>query len=180
MWKKLILTVTGIIILLIILIGVLIVYVKPDQALNLQYKEIVIMDKVADMVKKRKMEVQLTEEDINNLLKKQLALQTDAMNDVEILGAQIHLQGPLVEADVNLRWKNKVQIAAKLFFQLEWDSPVLEIEHLETRIKNFQIPNSYFHLEPIRIPLDESLPKPLGIRELLFNEDSILIHFKLF
>jgi hypothetical protein len=149
--------------------------VKPDQSLDLNYKEVSVVEKTLDIVKNRKLEVQLTEQDLNNLVKKQLSQHAVMPNNVTITGAQFKLDGNRVEADVNLLWDNKVAAAAKLFFLMEWKNPDLEITHLSTQIKQMQVPQEWFHLNPIRIPMTQNMPKMIGIKDIAFDPDAIRI-----
>jgi hypothetical protein len=150
--------------------------VKPDQSLDLKYKEVSVVEKMLDIVKNRKLEVQLTEQDVNNLVKKQLSQQADMPhNGVTITGAQFKLHGDRVEADVNLLWNNKVAAAAKLIFLMEWKNPDLEITHLSTQIKQMQVPQEWFHLNPIRIPMAQSMPRMIGIKDVAFDPGAIRI-----
>jgi hypothetical protein len=149
--------------------------VKPDQILDLNYKEVSVVEKTLNIVKNRKLEVQLTEQDLNNLVKKQLSQHAVMPHNVTITGAQFKLDGDRVEADVNLLWNHKVAAAAKLFFLMEWKNPDLEITHLSTQIKQMQVPQEWFHLNPIRIPLTQNMPKMIGIRDIAFDPDVIRI-----
>jgi hypothetical protein len=149
--------------------------VKPDQSLDLNYKEVSVVEKTLDIVKNRKLEVQLTEQDLNNLVKKQLSQHAVMPNNVTITGAQFKLDGNRVEADVNLLWNHNVAAAAKLFFLMEWKNPDLEITHLSTQIKQMQVPQEWFHLNPIRIPMAQNMPKMIGIKDIAFDPDAIRI-----
>jgi hypothetical protein len=149
--------------------------VKPDRDLDLKYKEVSVVEKMLDIVKNRKLEVQLSEQDLNNLVKMQLSQHAVMPHNVTITGAQFKLDGDRVEADVNLLWDNKVAAAAKLFFLMEWKNPDLEITHLSTQIKQMQVPQEWFHLNPIRIPMTQNMPKMIGIKDIAFDPDAIRI-----
>jgi hypothetical protein len=148
---------------------------KPEQSLDLNYKEVSVVEKTLAIVKNRKLEVQLTEQDLNNLLKKQLSQHAVMPNNVTITGAQFKLHGNRVEADVNLLWNDKVAAAAKLFFLMEWKNPDVEITHLSTQIKQMQVPQDWFHLNPIRIPMNQNIPGMIGIKDIAFDPDMIRI-----
>jgi hypothetical protein len=149
--------------------------VKPDQDLDLKYKEVSVVEKILDMVKNRKLEVQLTEQDLNNLVKKQLSEHADLPNNVTITGAQFKLNGNRVEADVNLLWNHKVAAAAKLFFLMEWKNPDLVITHLSTQIKQMEVPQEWFHLNPLRIQMAQNMPQMIGIKDIAFDPNAIRI-----
>lgn len=153
--------------------------VKPDQVLDLQYEDVSVVGKMLDIIKNRKLEVQLTEQDINNLVKKQLSQHSGLPYHMTITGAQLRLQGDQVEADVNLLWDNEVAVAAKLFFQLSWKKPDLVITHVRTEVKRVNISQDWFHLDPIRIPLSPNLPKLIAIRDVAFDPNAIRIQLML-
>jgi hypothetical protein len=177
--KKLLYMFIGIVLLFILLVGGAIFYAMPDQALDWHFQEVSIIDKVADIIKNRKLEMQLTEQDINNLAKKQLSAHTALPHHIKLIGAQFHLHGTQLEADVNLLWEERVPIAAKLLFQLNWNNPNLEIQHVGTQIKQADIPLEWFQLEPIEIPVGNNLPRLIGIKNVNFDPSSIRISFKL-
>jgi hypothetical protein len=178
--KKGLYAVATLAIILILLIWGAVQYMKPDQALDLQYEEVPVTGKMLDILKNRKPEVQLTEQDINNLVKKQLSPQQTVLpNNVTLTGAKFLLHGDQVEADVNLLWNHQVAVAAKLFFQLSWNSPNLEITHTSTQIKQFPVSRAWFHLNPIRIPLTENLPKLIAIKDVIFDPNAIRIQLML-
>ena len=88
-------------------------HVKPTETLNLDYKEITVSSKIADIVKNRKLEVQLTEQELNDVVKKQLAAHQVLPNDLRIEGAKLTLQGSNLVADVNVRWREKIPSVPK-------------------------------------------------------------------
>jgi hypothetical protein len=179
LFKKLIYTLIGLVVLLLLLVVGAILYAKPDQALNWRFEEVSVVDKAVDMIKNRKLVVQLTEQDINNLVKKHLSTHTVLPHQLELTGAQFHLQGNRLEADVNLLWQSRVPAAATLLFQLNWNSPNLEIQHIGTRIKHADIPLAWFQLDPIQIPVGNNLPKHIGIKDVNFDSAAIRIGLRL-
>lgn len=154
-------------------------YVRPTQALDLKYDDLSIAVKVADMLKQFKPEVQLTEQDVNNLIKKHLAQQLELPHNLVVKGADFHLQGDQLEADVNVLWDYKVHIGAKLFFQLDWNQPSIEVMHIGTQLKDIQLPLELFEIPPITIPVEDNLPAMISIKEVIFDTQSIRIGLKL-
>ena len=59
MLKKIFIFAIAVVVILTALLAIAIRHVKPTEALNLDYKEITISSKIADIVKYRKLEVQL-------------------------------------------------------------------------------------------------------------------------
>ena len=154
-------------------------YVRPSEALDLKAEEWAVSGKIVEMVKNRKLEVQLSEQEVNQLIKKRLAQKADLPHGFRIKGAKFDLQGSLLAADLNLLWDYKLPIGAKLLFTLRWNDPNLEVVHVDTHIRNMEIGTDWFQLEPIRIPLGDSLPKHVAIRSVQFDGDWIRIGFKL-
>jgi hypothetical protein len=179
MLKKAIYTAVIAALLLGLLVWGIIQVVRPDQALDLHYEEVTVFDKVLDIVKTRKPEVQLTERDVNYLGKQYLSQHSVLPHDMTITGAQFKLHGHVLEADLNLLWRDKVPAAAKLFFQVTWKNPNMEIVHTSTNIKQMQVPKTWIHMEPIRIPLSQFLPGMIGIKDVVFDPDAIRISLRL-
>jgi hypothetical protein len=165
--------------LLSLLIWGVIQLVRPDKALDLHYEEVTVFDKMLDIVKTRKPEVQLTEQDVNHLGKQFLSHHRVLPHDMTITGAQFKLHGHVLEADLNLLWRDKVPVAAKLFFQVTWKNPNVEIVHTRTNIKQMQVPKTWVHMDPIRIPLSQYLPGLIAIKDVVFDPDAIRISLRL-
>ncbi|MDR6554884.1 hypothetical protein [Paenibacillus qinlingensis] len=180
MLKKLMFAILTLAVIAAVMLVIVIQYVKPTESLDLQYKEISISNKIAEMILSRKLEVRLSEEDVNQLLKKQLASHTQLPHDFRMEGATLNLQGSMVEADVNVRWHERIPIGALALFTLSWEPPNLVIQHVNTQIKNWQLPSSWLQLAPVEIPLQSHLPKLIGIKNVVFEDKSILIQLKPF
>lgn len=166
------------VIILTALLAITVRHVKPTEALNLDYKEITISSKIADIVKNRKLEVQLTEQDLNDVVKKRLAAHQDLPNDFRIEGAKLTLQGTNLIADVNVRWREKIPIGAQMMFTLAWNPPNLVVQHQNTSIKGMQVPNEWFQLAPIELPIEDHLPKLIGVKNVMFEEKAIIVQLK--
>ncbi|WP_144028283.1 hypothetical protein [Paenibacillus ferrarius] len=169
------------IILLVVIIGApmfIIWQVKPTEALNLDYKEISIPSKIAEIVKSRKLEVQLTEQDINDLVKKQLAEHQVLPHDFRLEGAKLTLNGSNLEADLNLRWHDKLPISAKMMFTLAYHSPNMSIQHVSTSVKGTKIPSEWLHLDPIVFSIEDHLPLLIGVKNVVFEEKAVVVQLK--
>ena len=90
---------------------------------------------------------------MNQLLKKQLASHSLLPHDFRMEGVKLNLQGSRIEADVNVRWHEQIPIGAHTMFTLAWDPPNLVIQHVNTQIKSWQLPNAWLQLAPVEIPL---------------------------
>ncbi|SDP12437.1 hypothetical protein SAMN04487897_1388 [Paenibacillus sp. yr247] len=178
MLKKLFIFAIAVLVILMAALVIIIRHVKPTEALDLDYKEIAIGSKIADMIKNRKLEVQLTEQDLNDLVKKQLAAHKALPNDIRIEGAKLTLQGSNLEADLNVRWHEQVSIGAKMMFTLAWNPPNLVIQHRNTQVKGIQIPSEWLPLVPMEIPIEDHLPILVGVKNVVFEEKAMIIQLK--
>ncbi|MDQ0901594.1 MULTISPECIES: hypothetical protein [unclassified Paenibacillus] len=160
------------------LLAIAVRHVKPTEDLNLDYNEITISSKITDIVKNRKLEVQLTEQDLNEVVKKQLAAHQVLPNDFRIEGAKLTLQGSNLVADVNVRWREKIPIGAQMMFTLAWNPPNLVVQHRNTSIKGMQVPSEWVQLSPFKLPIEDHLPKLIGVKNVLFEEKAIIIQLK--
>ncbi|WP_028547528.1 hypothetical protein [Paenibacillus sp. UNC451MF] len=162
-----------------LLLGAAYWYVQPAKTLDLNYSELQVRDKVTNMLTSRKLEVELTEPEVNSLLKKALAAHTHPSTNVEITGAQFSLEGSEWVADVNLLYKGQWTFGAKLYFDMSWKEPYLKATHTATRIKEAAVPLEWFHLNPLQIQLNDYVPKPAAIREIAFEDHGLRIGLKL-
>lgn len=168
----------AVVFILTALLAIAVRHVKPTEDLNLDYEEITISSKIADIVKNRKLEVQLTEQDLNDVVKKQLAAHQVLPNDFRIEGAKLTLQGSNLVADVNVRWREKIPIGAQMMFTLAWNPPNLVVQHRNTSIKGMQVPSEWVQLAPFDFPIEDHLPKLIGVKNVLFEEKAIIIQLK--
>ncbi|WNR45704.1 hypothetical protein [Paenibacillus roseipurpureus] len=178
MLKKIIASIAALALIVVVLLFIVIQYVKPTESLDLTYREISISNKIADIILSRKLEVRLTEDDINQLLKKQLADHSTLPHDFRLEGAKLNMAGSLINADVNLRWQNKIPIGAHAMFFLSWESPNLVIQHQSTQIKSLQLPSEWLQMAPVEIPLQSYLPKLIGIKNVVFEDKAIVVQLK--
>ncbi|MCU6796648.1 MULTISPECIES: hypothetical protein [Paenibacillus] len=160
-------------ILCILLLGVSYAYAQPDRLLDLNYSEISVRDKLTDMLANRRLEVVLTESEVNDLLKKTLSSRAQLNEDWKLSGAQFNLKGNQWTADVTLMYKDKWPIGAQLFFTVKWEDPFLTATHTGTQIKQLSVPMDWFQLQPLQIPLNDYLPKPAGIRAVTFQDNVV-------
>jgi hypothetical protein len=157
----------------ILLLGVSYAYAQPDRMLDLNYSELSIRSKLEAMLASRRLEVVLTEPEVNDLLKKTLANRAQLREDWTLTGAQFTLEGTQWTADINMMYKEKWPIGAKLFFTVNWQDPYLTAVHTETQIKEISVPIDWFQLQPLQIPLNDYLPKPAGVRNVIFQDNIV-------
>lgn len=178
MLKRSFISLIVVIVILAAAIVMFIRHIQPTEVLDLNYQEISIASKIADMVKNRKFEVQITEQDLNNLVKKQLSAHQNLPNDVRVEGAKLTLQGSNLVADVNIRWQDKVPVGAQLLFTLAWDPPNVVIQHQSTRVRGIQVPKEWLQFAPIELSIEDHLPLLVGVKGVQFEEKAVLIQLK--
>lgn len=154
-------------------------YIQPAQPLDLHYSELQVRDKVTSMLTNRKLEVELTEPEVNSLLKKALAAHSHVSSDLEITGAQFSLEGSEWVADVNMLYKDQWAFGAKLYFDMSWKEPYLKATHTATKIKEASIPMAWFQLNPLQVQLNDYIPKPAAVREIAFEDHGLRVGLKL-
>lgn len=165
--------------LVIALIVAVIVYIRPDKALDMSYEPVDMKVKVWNMVKTKVPEIELTGEELNNLAKKKMVeiLDTTKMS-VEVTGAEFIIHGDEVEAKLNGKW-GMLPFGVTLFFHMESSGSNLILEHKSTQIKQVTIPNSMWSLEPITFSLKEHIPNIVDIDQVDFKTESINLTFKI-
>ncbi len=158
MIKKLIYFVAGIAIIAgLMLLGVL-AYIKPDKSLDLNYREVALAGKFNEILKTRKLEIRLSEEEVDHLLRKGLSQRPQVSADLAVTGARFSLNGNRLTADVNLLYRDLVPIGATLNFTLDWKDPYIAAEHTETRIKALNVPTRLFSIQPLEMRRTKTCP----------------------
>lgn len=170
------------VLLLVILIFIgagavgIIYYIRPDPTLSLAYTPVSFKEKALEMVKRLELEVELTEEDINGLLKQALAQNTRQFPDLEVLGAQFALNGDRLGADLRLLWKDQVPAGLQVTYRLTWEPPYLKAEAESVNVKALALPAEI--APDLLIPIEEELPSLLRIDSIEFGERSIRIKLR--
>jgi hypothetical protein len=154
-------------------------YAKPTETLNLDYGQVSVMQKVLEMVKVRKPDVHISERELNDILKMQLADRAQLTPDVVIEGARFEQHADRLTAHVNLKTSVGVRVGATLDFALSWDAPELVVRHTGTRIRSWNVPASWLQLDPMVVKIDDGLPPLVAVRDIRFEEDGITVSLKL-
>lgn len=169
-----------VLLVIVILLGLALLWsVRPKEQLDLSYEPISVAAKIKDMVARRSLELILTEEDLNNLMKRELAERNPPMKNVHIQGASFEQHGQIVTAHVQAELYSQVKVEASLDFLLKWQPPNLIIEHLKTEAGPWSVPLSRFQLDPLVVPIDKELPPIIAIRDLKFEASQIAVSFKM-
>lgn len=154
-------------------------YARPVQPLDLSYGNISLAQKGIEMIKARKPELHISEKELNDLLKKQLAERAQLSPDVVVEGARFEQRGNRITAYVNLKAAGLIAAGLSADFTVEWKPPKLIVSPAEARIRSLKVPASWLPIEPMELNLAEALPSLVGIQEIRFEERDIVVAFKL-
>lgn len=131
------------------------------------------------MLKKRKFEVILTEQEVCDLIKKQLILSNGIFPKFQIKGARCELESNRLSAYMNLSYMNMIDIGTVSYFTLAWKEPNVTATYQRTEVKGIVLPTAWLTKKSIDIPISDSFPSILGVKNLAFEKDSLRISFKL-
>ncbi len=163
------------VVLVLLLAGALVgayYYVAPSELLDLAYEEVPLESRALDMVRN----LTLSEDDVDNLGKKQLAANPEYQPGVIVTGARFRLEGGLLAADVNVKWKDRVPLGLHILYRLKWESPNLVAEVQEAKLKDIALPEGT--VGDVTIPLQDELPKLLKIEDVRTEDGKIVVRFR--
>ena len=174
--RKFILSLFVLIILFVVAALGALYYIKPTQTLDLAYHQVPIRERALDMVKRMSLEMVVNEEDVNDLLKKNLAEDPFVQSNLEVTGAKFTLLGDLLVADLNVLWKDLVPSSLRIVYRLHWDNRSIVAAVEEAKIKGVSLPKS--SVSGFTIPLGDELPKPLKVEKITFGVGEIKVKLK--
>jgi hypothetical protein len=151
-------------------------YIRPDVTLTLEHQPVPVNQRVLDMVRRTSLELVLTEEDVNNILKESLARNPQRSKDVEVRGAQFRLSGNLLVADYHLKFKQRVSTALHVTYRLAWNDPDITATVTDVKLKDISLPA--YMVEDLSLPIGKQLPKPLKIKDVQFGDKKLKILFQ--
>ncbi|MBW5445466.1 hypothetical protein GE107_05245 [Cohnella sp. CFH 77786] len=151
-------------------------YIRPDPMLSLDYESVPLKDKALDMVKRRSLVLVLSEDDVNNVLKRSLADNPRRYPDVEVRGARFALSGDRLVSDLSLMWKDRIPTSMQVTYRLGWQAPNLTATVESVKIKDIRLPEDT--VDNLTLPLGEELPKPLKIKKVTFGDGEIRFEFR--
>jgi hypothetical protein len=180
----------SVIVILLLLGGALwwfLSYIAPDERLDMSYAPIDVKEKALDMVKKVKLELVLTESDINHLIKMHMkdeyamnksgAATLELAKDIRLDGAHFDLEEDKLIARMNITYKNKIPARLDAVYSLDWQSPNIVLKPQSLAVKAIQLPLNT--LETIVIPLDLPAQDVVTVRDVKFENNQMKILFKL-
>jgi hypothetical protein len=150
-------------------------YIAPDEELDLSYQNINIREKATDMIKQLKPELILTEADVNNLIKKNL--DPNVSEHVVVEGALFDLEGDRLIANMNVKYRDRVPMAIRAEYRLEWQDPNLALRPQSLSIKGIDLPLDM--LETIIVDLDLPTGDLVKVKEVRFEGNTVRVEFNL-
>ncbi|OXM14063.1 hypothetical protein [Paenibacillus herberti] len=171
----------GLLLTLVILAGLAtagaIWYVRPQQELTLDHAPLDLVGKVQGMIRSGKAELFLSGEDINNLARSELSDKPQVTPEFRVDGAKFGLQGGLLTADINGRYRDLLDFGLQAKYQLEWRAPNLIATPAGLKLRGLDLPDSL--LEPMTIPVGDLLPPLVGIRSVEFRDGGVAVSLEL-
>jgi hypothetical protein len=160
--------------------GAVLWYVQPERQLDLSYTKISVADKILDMVQRRSFEVNVTEADLNNLVKAALAARTELPHNLKLTGVDAKQHGDVLTVDANLLWQDRFAVGATLTYRMSYREPNLLLTRESVRVKQLTIPPGWLQFaSELSIDLYDKLPKLVGIQNVAFDSSGIRIALKL-
>ncbi|AWB45992.1 hypothetical protein DCC85_18665 [Paenibacillus sp. CAA11] len=164
---------------LLLLAGGLIWYLRPDKSLNLNYTDIAWKSKLETMIKQRQAVMTLSEEEVNNLAKKEIALhKSDTRLPVDIKGADFKISGNELTADVIAGWGPIVTEGVALY-EMDYKAGMLELRPLSVNIKGLDLSPDTLGLETIQVDPSKYLPNIVKVSSMEFPGSGLKLHFSL-
>jgi hypothetical protein len=164
---------------LIVLVGGavwwLLSYIAPDKQLDLNYSSIDLKEKAMDMARRLEPELILTESDVNNLIKKHL--HPDVADGVRLDGAQFHLSGDRLIADLNVTYRERISAQLQAEYRMEWQEPNLTLRPQSLSVKGIELPIDL--LDTIIVPLDLQSGELVFVQDVRFESKQVKVLFKI-
>jgi hypothetical protein len=151
-------------------------YIRPDPALSLDYAPVSFRAKALDMARSLTLEIELTEDEVNDLLKQVLARNPYIHPDLEVQGARFELEGHRLAADLRLLWKERIPAGVRVVYQLSWEAPYLKAVSESVHVKEVALPANI--APDLLVPIGEELPALLRIQAVEFNDHSLKIRLR--
>lgn len=168
-----------ILLLLVLLITSVLLYIRPAEQYSLAYTNVSWEDKLKGMIETRRAEIILTEQEVNQLAKKELAQYLSAHSlPVEVTGADFRLHGNQITSQLNVN-RGFIDAGITANFRLNYSSGLLELYPESIAVKGISLSPETVGLEPVSIHLEEYLPDVIKVQEIDFQGKSIKLKFAL-
>ncbi|WP_199620446.1 hypothetical protein [Paenibacillus alkalitolerans] len=138
-----------------------------------------IRDKVEQMILERRAFIQLSETEIDALLKQYWKRQAVINEYAVVTGARFELTDNVLLAHTTVRLADTADAALVHEFRLDWEAPDIVITHLSTRMKNIEFPKDWIRFEQTRLPLELDPRLPVAVKSVEFMGDVVEIQMNL-
>jgi len=167
----------SILVVFVIIIGIpaaFLHYIKPQQALNMEFTSIALEEKIVQMAREFKPELRLSRSDMNALIKQNM--KQELSSQVYIDGVDFYLQDSLLHGQLNVTFANTVKSELSVVYTMNWEYPNIILEPKSLSIKSIPLPIKW--LERFEIPIDNEEQRFVKIKEVYNEGDELVIAFK--
>lgn len=174
--KKLTFNISLFVLVCLLVIVLFLIYIKPNEQLNLEANKIDVQEKITYMITNFKSEVILTEQDIDGLIKQNFNPQIGSHLVVD--GAYFYIEKNILHAKLNVKYRNKVaaELNAQYSFELN-DSGVVSIKPLSLQLKDINLPTTL--LTPITFQLYDMKNSMVKITKIQNKNREIIVNWKI-
>lgn len=151
-------------------------YASPQEELDLAAEPIRLDSKVQDLVTSGELVLELTEADVESLIKSELQEDPQLGPDVLLTGARVELSTDRLTVHANLKYREQIPVGAVATYRLAWEHPNLLAIPEGLHIRSIRLP--YSGLDTIMVPVAGQLPDFLEIGEVTFDTDTIRIELE--
>lgn len=161
-----------ILLLVAVIIAVsLIIYIKPSDSLDLNYSNLSITDKILENVRKRSLDIELTQREVNNLIKKNLL--PEYSENITIKGADFQLRDGGIKAFLHIKYRGLADAQIVADYDLTWNKPNLQLAPVSLAMKKIKLPVQL--LEPILVPIELPADDIVSIKTMSVTTESITL-----
>lgn len=151
--------------------------VAPQRNPGLDYTALDTTAKIQTMIKEKRLEITLNEQEFNQLARRELMdHQEDYPPGLRISGADFTWQGDIIHADVRGTYFG-IPFGALLDFTAQLQGNRLVLTHQHTMVRHGQWQGAL--LQPLDISLTKYFPAVVDVKQLEFEQDRVIIRFRL-
>ena len=167
--KRLVAWLIALLLVVVIITVSLLFYIRPADNLDLNYSNLSIADKILENVQKRSLDIELTQREVNNLIKKNLI--PEYSEDITIKGADFQLRKGGIIALLHIKYKGMVDAQIVADYDLIWNSPNLQLQPVSLAMKKIKLPVQL--LEPINVPIELPADDIVTIKTMSVTTESV-------
>ncbi|WP_019637575.1 hypothetical protein [Paenibacillus fonticola] len=159
----------------VLLVTIVILYVRPERTLDMNYSEIVWKDKLTQMLETRKPELELSEAEFNSLAKAKLVKELQRYElPISVTGADFQLDGDMLLVHMSGSW-GRAEFGAAVHYRMEYSAGQLELTPEAVRVRQVSISPQLLGLERLEIHLESYMPDIVAVKEIAFHDRSMTL-----